>query len=312
MHGRSAGPSRERGTRPFTSGCARWLPAVLLLTLAPAPASARAEWADWVLDAGVTSRFESNVNRADAGSEEEWDVSFRPVAQVGRVLQLAEQTRLFLGLDLAGDVSARFSELHALDLGGQLALTHKLGLGDAPWLQLRASGGYREVRADQRTGPYLVLGAMLGKRFSPRLDARIGYRYTRRWGRDGPAVVAGLPDDPFDVEQHEIGVEGSFLLTPTLLLGAGFAYRRGDFTSNVRDDRFQVLATNDVEAVAEDTVFGGWVYRVDGDGFTPHVRLNQALGDRWSVDLAYRFHYADGGGLSYRNHVVTAGVLFRY
>ena len=126
--------------------------------------------------------------------------------------------------------------------------------------------------------------------------------------------MAGAPDDVFDQEHHDVTLDGSFLLTDALLLGAGFTYRRGDFDSNAQQSRFEVLAENDVDAVARDEVFGGWVYRSEGNAYAPFARLNYGLTDHWSLALGYRFQLAegDGSGLRYRNHAVTGTVLFRY
>jgi hypothetical protein len=283
--------------------------AVLLVAV-----SARAEWTDWVLDADLAARYESNVNRAAESSEEESDAAFRLNGQAGRFYQLGERTRLLAAADVAGELYAEFDDLAAVEAGGQLALLHKLGVGDAPWLRAFASGGYRGVRDAERSGPQFAVGLVAGKRITPRLDARLRYAFTRRYARDGHTVVAGAPDDVFDQQYHEVGLEGSFLVTDALLFGAGFTYRRGDFDSNAQDSRFDVLARKDVDAVARDDVFGGWVYRTEGNAYSPFVRLNYGLTDRWSLALGYRFQLAegDGSGLRYRTQVVTGGVLFRY
>jgi hypothetical protein len=275
-----------------------------------------AEWVDWVVDAEVPVRFDSNLNRASLGSEEEWDVSFHPGLEAGRIFQLAERTRLFATARIGGEIYSRAGELDALDGGGRLALLHKFGLGDAPWARLFATGGYRGVRAGRRSGPYADVGIAAGRRLSPRFDAKLEYRFTRRWAGDGPAVTAveaaGLPDDVFDQQQHRVTLDGSFLASERLLLTLGFSYLRGDFDSNAQASRFAVLASSDVEAVASDTVFGGWVYRVFGNAWSPFVGASLGLCDRWSLDLDYRFQYAEGDGLDYRNHVVRGVVLFRY
>ena len=277
-------------------------------------ASARAEWTDWVLDADLAARYESNLNHASERSEEESDAAFRLTGQAGRFFQIDERTRLLLAADAAGELYADWGDLDAVEAGGQLALLHKLGVGDAPWLRPFASGGYREVSDDDRSGPQFSVGLAAGKRLSARLDARVRYAFTRRYGGEGTRAVPGARDDVFDQQHHEVGVEGSYLLTDALLFGAGFTYRRGDFDANAQESRFDVLAREKVDAVAVDDVFGGWVYRTEGDAYSPFVRLNHGVTDHWSLALGYRFQLAegDGGGPRYRNHAVTGTVLFRY
>ncbi|MGH8592171.1 MAG: hypothetical protein ACREXX_23520 [Gammaproteobacteria bacterium] len=274
--------------------------------------SAHAEWVDWVMDSDLETRYDANLNQASISSEEESAFSVHSSVDVGRVFQLAERTRLFAGGGIGGDIFARFEKLDSFDGRGRVSLLHKFGLGDAPWLRAFASGGYQEVVADQRSGPRFTVGAVAGKRFSPRFDARLEYSYTHRSGGSGPRVVMGVSDQVFDQQFHLITLEGNVLLTEQWLLTAGFTFRQGDFVSNAQASRFAILAANDFEAVARDQVFGGWVYRLQGNGYEPFLRLNYGLGERWSVDLGYRFQFSSGGGLDYRNHVVSAVVLFRY
>jgi hypothetical protein len=284
--------------------------AVAVLLLAGA---GRAEWTDWALDADLAARYDANVNRASDHSEWESDVSFRLGAQAGRFYQIAERTRLLAAADLAGDLYTDFDDLDAVEFGGELAVLHKFGVGDAPWLRGFATGGQRAVRDHERSGPQFTVGLTVGKRLSPRLDVKLRYAFSRSYG-DGDAVVAGMPSDVFDQRHHDVTLDGGFLLTDALRLGAGFSYRRGDFDSNAQQSRFAVLARGGVDAVARDTVFGGWVYRIEGDAYTPFVRLNYGLSDHWSLDLGYRFQLAEseGKGPRYQNHGVTALVLFRY
>jgi hypothetical protein len=283
---------------------------VLAALLAAAPAGA--EWVEWIADAELDARFDSNLNQALKSSEQEWDLAFLPSLAGGRVYQLAERTRVAASALLAGEIHSRFDELNAAAGEGRVSLSHKLGLGDAPWARAFVGGGYQHVEAAQRRGTRFDVGAELGKRLSPRFDARLSYRYLRRTGQDGPRAVVGLPDDVFDQQGHEVALEGSFLATERLLVTAGFGYRRGDFDANLRSGRMELITYTKVDAVAQDEVFGGWVYRIEGNGYSPFASLSWALGDRWSLDSGYRFRYAEGRGQSYRNHTASVAVLFRY
>lgn len=272
----------------------------------------RAEWVDWIADAQLDARFDTNLNHASRSSEGEWDLTFHPSVAFGRVYQLGERTRVSAVARLEGEIHSRFDDLDAVTAGSRVSLSHKLGVGDAPWVQAFASGGYQHVDAAQRRGPRFEAGAELGKRLSSRMDVRLSYAFARRYGQNGPRVVAGVPDDVFDQRSHSISLRGSWLARERLLLSAGFTYRRGDFDSNARASRNAILASTDVKAVARDEVFGGWVYRIRGNGYSPFANLSWALGDRWSVDATYRYGYSEGHGLSYHDHTIGAAVLFRY
>jgi hypothetical protein len=290
----------------------RTLALVAAVALLPASGPADAEWVDWIADARLDGRYDSNVNQAAKSSEAEWDLSFLPSITLGRVYQLAERTRVAATASVAGEIYSRYDRLNAAAGDGRVSLSHKFGLGDAPWAQIFASGGYQHVEVHQRQGPRFATGATLGKRFSPRFDARLSYRYSQRWGPDGPRAVVGVPDDVFDQHSHLIELEGSFLATESLLLRTGFGYQRGDFDTNIISNRATVLAGTSVEAVARDKVFGGWVYRIEGNAYAPFASLNWGFDDHWSIDVGYRFRYAEGHGQDYRNHTVHATVLFRY
>jgi len=282
----------------------------VLVGLAPAPAGA--EWVDWLLDADLSAQIETNANRASVGSEEEVDASFLPRARVGRAFQLSSFTRAELSARVRGRLHAEFAELHAVDVDGEAALVHKLGLGAAPRLRAFARGGYRGVRASERSGPRLAVGAEVDHRFSPRLSGGLRYAYHRRFAGGGPEAVAGIDEDVFDQQRHELTADASFAATRRLLAWASLSLHRGDFDSNARDRRFRILEGTDVDAVARDTVFGGWIYRVDGYGVAPSAGLGLALSRRWSLDASYRFEWWDGDGLDYRNHAATLALLFRY
>jgi hypothetical protein len=297
---------------------------VAALWLAAAPAAA--EWVDFIAEAELAFQYDSNLNRAGFGADEEWDLSWHPRLELGRVYQIGDATRLDVSAEVRGEIHHRFSSLDAVAGDGKLSLFHKFGLGPAPWVRVFYAGGYLGVQDLPRSGPRFVVGAEVGKRFSSRFDASLAYHYTNRSGVGGPpAPVAGpgpgpggpglmtnLPDDVFDQETHVVTLSGSFLLTEDLLLTAGFGYRRGDFDSNARTNLTGVVANEDVEAVARDQVFGGWVYRIVGNAYAPFASLNYGLSERFSLDLGYRFQYGEGDWLSYANHMARLAVLFRY
>lgn len=284
----------------------------LVLLVGLGPATAGAEWADWLLDADVAAQLESNANRASVASEEEWDVSFLPRARAGRAFQLSSFTRAELSARVRGRLHVEFAELHAFDVDAEASLVHKLWIGAAPRLRAFARAGYRAVRASERSGPRLAAGAGVDHRFSPRLSGGIRYAYHRRFAGGGPEAVAGVDEDVFDQQRHELTADASFAVTRRLLAWGSLSLHRGDFDSNARDRRFRILDRNDVDAVARDTVFGGWIYRVDGYGVAPSAGLGVALSRRWSLDASYRFEWWDGDGLEYRNHAATLALLFRY
>lgn len=294
----------------------------IALALAPALLGAfpaRAEWVDWIAEAQVLFEYNDNLNLSPFGGDELDDVSWHPRASIGRVFQAGERTRLSLTAEVEGDIYARYDRLDAVEGGGQLAVFHKFGLGDAPWARLALFGGYLDVADGERSGYRVEPSVTLGKRFSPRFDAFLEYRFTHRDGGNGVPVVMGIGTNVFDQQFHRISVGGNFLVLPRLLLGMGYTFRTGEFDSACSAANVgMVLARANVRAIqldglgANQGVFGGCVYRLSGDGHAASVKLNYAVTDRIALDVGYRFQHGESGMLDYESNVARMMVLFRY
>jgi hypothetical protein len=74
----------------------------------------------------------------------------------------------------------------------------------------------------------------------------------------------------------------------------------------------KVFAKSNVKAIALDPVFGGCVYRLRGEGYSPFVNLSYGITDHLSVNAGYRFMYGEAQKLNYENHVGQLTVVFRY
>ncbi|MFQ5415908.1 MAG: hypothetical protein ACE5FL_02555, partial [Myxococcota bacterium] len=282
--------------------------AVLILAADPAAA----EWVDWIADGDLGFRYDSNVNHAGFSSEREHDWIWRPKARLGRIFQFAGSTRFEAVAEIRGEIHHRWTDLDAVSGDGQLSLSHKFGMGDAPWARVFFSGGYEGMQDSERSGSRFAVGAQAGKRFSPRFDASLSYRFTARDGDNGRRVLPGTRTDIWDQQYHEVVIDGRFLVTEQLLATAGYGFRHGDLYSNARGKLMLVLMEANAKAVARDAVFGGWSYRLVGNAHSPFVSLNYGLGDRWSIDASYRFRYAKSDSLAYTNHITQLTVLFRY
>jgi hypothetical protein len=275
-------------------------------------APAAAEWTDWIGEADASYQYDSNVNNAGFDSEELDDSIWLPTARVGRVYQFPGNTRFRAVAEVRGQIHHRWDDLNSVAGYGHLSLSHKFGLGNAPWGRVFFSGGYEGVQDDERSGYRFETGMKAGKRLTSRFDASFTYRFTARDGDDGMMAMMGVGNDVFDQQFHDFTTEGSFLVTDQLVATVGYEFRYGDLYSNARGKRMLAAGKADVKAAAWDTVFGGWSYRLEGTAHTPFVRLNYGIGDHWSVDANYRFRHADSDSLDYVNHVAGLTVLFRY
>jgi len=277
---------------------------------------ARAEWVDWIADAEVDLRYTDNLNNSAFNADEEQDFFWIPAARGGRIFQLTDRTRMSLAAEVAGEIYHEFDGLDAIEAGGSLGLTHKFGVGRAPWLRASFFGGYKEVRESERSGPRLEAGLEIGKRFSPRFDASLAYLYTNRDGGDGVAPMGStLPTDVFDQQYHLITLSGNFLLAPPLLVTAGYTFRTGDFDSACTPGNAGEALSREkgnIEAIALDGVFGGCVYRLDGTGHSGFINFSYGFTNRLSLDLGYRYLWGKGDSLTYERNTVQLALLFRY
>ena len=100
-----------------------------------------------------------------------------------------------------------------------------------------------------------------------------------------------------------------------LVLGASYSYRDGEFDSACTPGNVaKVIARegSNMKAIAVDDIFGGCVYRLEGHAHTGELHLNYGLGNRFSVDLGYRYVWGQARELIYRSNVASVAVLFRY
>ncbi len=292
--------------------------AVFALALAVGlwPGSARAEWVDWIAEAGTGFEYDDNLNLSSFRDDEESDYAWLARGRGGRVYQITDDTRLSLAAEFQSRVQFDFDEFDRVRLQGRAAILHKFGVGpNVPQLRIVGAAGRMWVDDDDRSSWVYDAGIEALKRFHPRIDAAIFGRYTNRDGGNGSIVVPSIDTDVWDQENFEVGIRGNFLVWDSLVLSAGYTYRDGEFASNCTTSNVSKVFAREgsnVKAIARDRVFGGCVYRLEGHIHQASVNLNYGIGDHVSVDLGYKFRQGKADVLIYRSNVVSLAVLFRY
>jgi hypothetical protein len=289
------------------------LSVVLPAAGAPPDAPRFGQWSDWIIEGQIPFEYTSNVNVSAFNADEEYDFAWFPKARLGRNYQLADSTRLGITVEISGDIYTRFSLLNAVEGGGTLTLFHKFGLGNAPWLRAFFFGGYKDVQDVARTGRRFEVGLKGGKRFSPRFDASLTYRYTNRDGGNGPVAVPSIPTDVFTQTYHQATISARYLLLEQLQATAGYTFRGGDFDSACTVGNVgTVLAREDVRAIALDPVFNGCVYRLVGFSHSPFVNFSWGFNHHLSLDAGYEFVKGNADHLNYRVHTGKLVLRFQY
>src|SRR3954463_16771970 len=287
--------------------------AVLLLGVAAlmVSVSARAQWSSQ-LEAGYL--YDDNFSRAQRSEDK-----IRESALFGRGLL----TRDFaLGADTDAHVGlegrfTRYSPSNGASFAGIGLLAgarRELRLGaPAPGVALDASGGYENAREDVRDAYRYSLSATVGKRFTPALEASVGFAYDRRVQRDAAEEqVPGYDTKPFSVQGRSWFARASYALGERAALIGAAALRRGDVVSSTRRNFGIYTASN---AIADDPALGPdfYAYRLSGARTaTVTGGISWALDARSALEgTVTKDDTTVGGGLDYRAVIFALTYVYR-
>ncbi len=316
--------SMRKGCEPFFHACrrhgSRHLLTLFLISFSLSfvnPSGAAAEWVEWIADAEAGLVYDSNINRSAFANNEKNDTALVPSASFGRVYQLDDATRVRASADFEASVYDKYDLLNYWKAGASLAVRHKMGLGpDVPWVQGRLAAARMDVRDDMRDSNLYSAALIAGKRFSERLDARIGYAYDVRDGKNGPVSSPTIPTDVFDQRSQTFSLDGGYALAERVLLTAGYAYRHGDFDSSCDGENIAaVLAGEDVKALAKESAFreSFCVYRLTGRVHSISFSASYSvLKGHGSLNLGIQRAYGKSRSLDYESSIVKAGFVYSY
>ena len=274
----------------------------------------QAEWVDWVLEPTVEFRNESNLNLSAFSADQESDNVLLLALEGGRYYQLGDRSRLRLSADLEVERYDEFDLLNSVAISGNLAVIHKLGVGlKAAWISPYLTYGYMDVKEDIRSGSFGDLGIAAGKHFNERFDMSASLEFSKSNGKPGVQIDPFLSPDVFDQEHWTAAIQGNFLLTNRLILLGALRHFDGDFISACTKGNVEtVWELEDVQALTADAVFGGCVYRLDGDGNSASLDLSYATGRHSSLNIGADYLTGKGDVLEYRNTVYRASFMYSY
>lgn len=290
---------------------------LLAFSLLTASTLSHAEWVEWILDPAAEFRSESNLNQSAFDSDEESDNIFRLALEGGRYYQLADRSRLRLSADVELERYDEFDLLNSVAISGKLSVIHKFGLGhNAAWISPYLVFGYKDVDDDIRSGNFSDLGIATGKRLSDRFDMSANLAFIKSDGSENngkPPVIPGVSKDVFNQDRWVASLKGNFLLTNRLLLLGTISYFEGDLISNCNGSNLGIVkGKENILAITQDAVFGGCVYRLDGNGNSASLDLSYATGRHSSINLGARYQKGKADQIEYRNTVIRASFLYRY
>jgi len=282
------------------------------------PHPVAAEWVEWIANPKVSIANNDNINQTFFRDEKRSDTAGTPFVSVGRYYQLTDYTRLRLTTDFEAGVHKEFELLNYYSAGLMLTIWHKLGIGpNVPRLNTHASATTKNVRDNARDSSIYNIGLNVEKRFTPRLDVRIGYDYDVRDGKDGEITTKntmfGVDTDVYDLKSQTLSFIGNYLVTNDVLITASYSYKRGDFISTCELDKFDIVwDAEDVLATTSDNVFGGLIYKLEGTANVLYLNASYALGRHTSLNLGYQRIEGKGDKLVWKSSIVSASFMYSY
>jgi len=279
-----------------------------LLWAASAPSRA-----EWFIDLSATTRYDSNVNAAQAHADIRADTAAMLLASGGFFYALSGADGLSLSADARSELHRRFHGLNdiAIDVGAMYK--HKFALGyAAPWLSLGILASHDDYAGNIRDSDRVEWRAELGKRFTEALDASFGGIYARRYAHNGKPLVPGISGKVFDVHGKTGFVRAGYAFTDQLQAGVRLSVRRGDVVSSTRQN-FDIFQASD--AIAPDPTFGNdfFAYRLQGTTQTASASVSWTLSDRASLNFAYADERTRAyDGLDYRGRIANVTLAYSY
>lgn len=272
--------------------------------------------ADLTLDAGY--RFDENLTRAEAASDQEHDHALVFGAHASQLWRLDALTLLTLEGGINGTWWTRFEDVSQFAIEAGVRIRRRWGLGfTAPWLELSSNLiGLQHLDSDIRDGGLWRNGLTAGKRFGSRLSSRLGYNYQIRRASEGKV---------FDLERHEVFGQLDFNLTPRWLIYAEVGAIEGELTSTASLPNQRIRSKANVVPQGFDEAFGRgqsplgiglrprWTYQIDGVVVSGEVGVNYPLKPGLAIDVAARYVQAYAAGDNQYNGVlVNAGILWQF
>lgn len=276
--------------------------------------SAQAEWVDKVADVSIEFLATDNLNTSAFNADEEDDVGVIPRVSLGRFYQATDLTRLRLTLDLSSEAYDEFDKLNSTTVMARAVLRHKFGIGPRePWLRVSLAGGQKFADVDIRDSDLFEFGLRYGHRFAERADASVGFRYNLRDGGTGVVAVPGIETDVFDISNWSVDGTLNYLLTNKSLLSMTYTFRSGEFDSACTVGNVGiVLANENVKAITLDDVFGGCVYRLEGNSNSLNANYSYALGRHAAFNAGFEYRNGKADVLGYETSIFRLSFNYSY
>ena len=279
------------------------------------PCGAHAQWTPQY-ELGLL--HDTNLSRAQNSEDQIKDTALTARAALARAFPIADYADATVGLDAR---LTRYSASHGASfasLGANAGARRKLGLGlTAPWLAIDGSAAYEDAREDIRDGMRYALSFSAGKRFTPDLDASVGFAYDRRVQRESYVEeeedeAPGYGGKPFSIQGRSLFARVNYSLGERVGLIGAAALRRGDVVSSTRRNFAIFTGSN---AIADDPALGAdfIAYRLSGASTrTLTGGISWSLASRTALEATLtKDDTTVAGGLDYRAVIFVLTLIHR-
>ena len=273
------------------------------------------EWVEWLADAEISYTSIDNLNFSAFSDDTHSDERFALNMLFGRIYQFNGFTRMSLAIELAADKYQQFELMDSTLIGANLGVRHKFGLGFyQPYLQVNASYRHQEVDYDvYSTDAYNAI-LEFGQHINNQLSLAVSFDFTATSGKPGDVLPnLDLPSDVFDQSYFHFALFADYILSQDWLISANYAYRQGDFNSSCSGPNLaKVLEVEQVKAITKDEIFGGCVYKLDGNSNIVSASLSYSLTSHAGVNFVIEHNRGQADVLDYKNTSYLLSFNYRY
>ncbi|MBF0518722.1 MAG: hypothetical protein HQK92_03255 [Nitrospirae bacterium] len=286
----------------------------LFLLIIMFSSTSHAEWAEWIIDASLSTQYRDNINYIYIPDEKREDFVTAPAISLGRYYQLGEYTRLRLTADISSEIFGRYHKLDSVVAGPSFVLVQKLGLGhDIPWISLKGSASYLTVDDSNRDSMIYTAVINAGKYFGERIDLQAGYLFTARRGKDLNAAELGASGNVFDLDSQRISLIANFLVAPRLVITPGYFYNTGDFLSSAGAEYIRAIKRFSKANILDDA-YGEtlWTYKMHGFSHQLLLGASYALTGHLSLNTDYSRVLGRSSGWNYYENIAKFAIMYSF
>jgi len=289
------------------------VPVTIIILSTPVVAQ-QGEWVEWIADAELSYAAIDNLNLSAFSDDTHSDKRVALDGIVGRFYQFNGFTRMSLSLELDVEKHQEFDSLDNRQLGANVGVRHKFGLGFyQPYLQFNVNYRHQEVEWDANSIDITFTTLEFGQHINNQLSLAASIDFTATTGNERPVIVPELASDVFDQRFIHFSVFVDYILSQEWLLSASYSRRQGDFNSSCSQANVaKVLEVEQVKAITKDDVFGGCVYKLEGNSNIYSASLGYSLSNHAGLNFVVEHYQGKAEVLDYQRTSYSLSFNYRY